>query len=80
MRIYKMSNAKQIDSIINAIEVLDYYGKLDILEKLVRLLKSPVGKKSRKGHSLLELEGLGKEIWQDVRVDEYIDQERNSWD
>jgi hypothetical protein len=30
--------------------------------------------------SVMELEGLGKEIWQDVDVDEYIKQERASWD
>jgi hypothetical protein len=28
----------------------------------------------------MELEGLGKEIWQDVDVEKYIDEERNSWD
>jgi hypothetical protein len=31
-------------------------------------------------HSILELEGLGKEIWEGIDVDKYIEQERNSWD
>ncbi|GHO53367.1 hypothetical protein [Ktedonobacter robiniae] len=31
-------------------------------------------------HSILELEGLGKEIWQGVDVEDYIRQERDSWD
>jgi hypothetical protein len=74
-----MPNSVQVERIINEIKILDYYAKLDILEKLVRLLKEPV-KKSKKKYSLLQLEGLGKEIWQDVNVDEYIDQERDSWD
>ena len=30
-------------------------------------------------HSLLELKGLGKEIWQDIDAQEYVDQERGSW-
>jgi hypothetical protein len=30
-------------------------------------------------HSILELEGLGKEIWEGVDVDAYINQERDSW-
>jgi hypothetical protein len=30
-------------------------------------------------HSILELDGLGKEIWEGVDVQEYIDQERASW-
>ncbi len=74
-----MPNSVQVERIINEIKILDYYAKLDILEKLVRLLKEPV-KKSKKQCSLLQLEGLGKEIWQDVNVDKYIDQERDSWD
>jgi hypothetical protein len=74
-----MPNSVQVDRIINEIKILDYYAKLEILEKLVRLLKEPV-KKSKKQYSLLQLEGLGKEIWQDVNVNEYIDQERDSWD
>ena len=73
-----MQNSVQVERIINEIKILDYYAKLEILEKLVRLLKEPT-KKSKKS-SLLQLEGLGKEIWQDVNVDEYIDQERDSWD
>ncbi|TMC21893.1 MAG: hypothetical protein E6J34_08280 [Chloroflexi bacterium] len=31
-------------------------------------------------HSILELEGLGKEIWEGIDVDQYIEEERNSWD
>jgi len=30
--------------------------------------------------SILELRGLGKEMWQSVDVDQYIEEERNSWD
>ena len=29
--------------------------------------------------SLKNLKGLGKEIWQDIDVDEYIKKERESW-
>jgi len=32
-----------------------------------------------KTHSLLELKGLGKEIWQDIDVDEYVNQLRDEW-
>ena len=30
-------------------------------------------------HSILELKGLGKEIWEGIDVDEYIREERRSW-
>ncbi len=31
-------------------------------------------------HSIMEFKGLGKEVWQGVDVEKYIDEERNSWD
>ncbi len=31
-------------------------------------------------HSILELEGLGKEVWAGVDVMQYIEEERNSWE
>lgn len=29
--------------------------------------------------SILELQGLGKEIWQGIDAQEYVDKERRSW-
>jgi hypothetical protein len=31
-------------------------------------------------HSVMEFEGVGKELWKGVDVEKYIDDERNSWD
>ena len=76
----KITEPKQIDVIINNIKVLDYDDKLELLEKLVGLIRRPEHEKIKKGRSLLDLRGLGKEIWKDINVDEYIDKERNSWD
>jgi hypothetical protein len=33
----------------------------------------------KKPLSLKNLKGLGKEIWEDIDVDEYIKKERESW-
>lgn len=33
----------------------------------------------RPTHSLLELNGLGMEIWKDINIDRYVEQERK-WD
>jgi DNA-directed RNA polymerase delta subunit len=30
-------------------------------------------------HSIMELEGLGKEFWRSIDVEEYLSQERDSW-
>lgn len=40
---------------------------------------SPAEKPSKK-HSIMELRGLGAEIWKDENVDEYLRKERESWD
>lgn len=34
----------------------------------------------REMHSILELSGLGKEVWQGIDADEYVRAERDSWD
>lgn len=47
--------------------------------KLVEELAQLAGRKNGKRHSILELEGFGKEIWEGIDVDEYIAQERDSW-
>jgi len=33
-----------------------------------------------RGHAILELRGLGKEIWRDVDAAEHVANERDSWD
>lgn len=30
-------------------------------------------------HSLCELQGLGKELWQTIQVDTFLEEERNAW-
>lgn len=35
---------------------------------------------ARPQHSIMELKGLGKELWQGIDVDQYLEEERNSWD
>jgi len=52
--------------------------QLQLLADIVVMLRQQVTVEPQ--HSIMELEGLGKEIWQDVDVEKYIDEERNSWD
>ncbi len=52
--------------------------QLQLLVDLADLLKRPLATKPL--HSILELKGLGKEIWQGIDVDQYLEDERNSWD
>jgi hypothetical protein len=48
-----------------------------LLEELIVMVRRRVFVKS--GRSIMELEGLGKEIWNGLDAQEYVDQERASW-
>jgi plasmid stability protein len=45
----------------------------EVLHILARVLEEP------KPLSILELEGLGKEVWEGIDAARYIDEERRSW-
>jgi len=53
-------------------------------EDLLRLseeLSQWAGRKNGgSGHSILDLDGLGKETWEGVDPDQYVAKERESWD
>lgn len=53
--------------------------QLRLLEEMAVLIRK---KTTETPHtrSILELQGKGKELWADVDVDKYIDEERSSWD
>jgi len=49
--------------------------------RLVEELSQHAGRKNGpQQHSILELEGLGKDIWKGIDPDEYVAKERDSWD
>jgi len=52
--------------------------QLRLLEELAALLRHKVA--TEKKHSITELQGLGKEIWQGIDAQEYVNRERASWD
>ena len=52
--------------------------QLELLEELAAIVRKRVTAKPK--HSIMELKGLGKEIWERIDVEKYIEEERNSWD
>jgi len=52
--------------------------------RLISLISQRLAKKrksaKRKQRSLMELEGLGAEIWQGIDAQEYVNQMRDEWD
>lgn len=49
-----------------------------LVEELATLVRSRI--QAWPKHSILEFEGLGKELWQGINVEQYIEEERKSWD
>lgn len=53
---------------------------VDQQNKLVDELSQLAGRKNGGTHSILDLEGLGKDIWEGIDPDRYVAEERDSWD
>jgi len=63
--------------VLNRIQRLGPSDQLRLLEDLAALVRRRVAPQARR--SILELQGLGKEIWQDIDAQAYVDRERASW-
>jgi len=48
-------------------------------QRLVEELAQHAARKNSEAHSIMELKGLGKEIWKGIDADEYVAKERDSW-
>jgi hypothetical protein len=47
-----------------------------LIKQLIDLMDEPEGKQ----HSILELAGMGAEIWEGIDAQEYVNQLRDEWD
>jgi hypothetical protein len=67
------------DDYIKGIQTLKPEEQLSLIKAISASLKKTFrGKKAK--HSVMELEGLGADIWKGVDAQEYVLKERNSWD
>jgi hypothetical protein len=64
-------------TILNQVQQLSPEEQFQLLEDLVVVLRQGNTRKTK--HNILELEGLGKEVWEGVDPDEYIREERGSF-
>jgi hypothetical protein len=64
-------------SILQNVERLSREEQLQLMADLSHYLRDREGPEART--SILELEGLGKEIWRGIDAQEYVDRERASW-
>jgi len=53
--------------------------QLSLVEIISVKLKKTLGRKKAK-HSVMELEGLGADVWKSIDAQHYVSEERESWD
>ena len=71
-------STEDYDEILEQVQLLTLDDQLRLLEDIASMLRQQFT--TRPQHSIMELEGLGKEIWEGIDVEKYIKDERNSWD
>ena len=67
------------NNVLNLARRLELKEQLQLLRALLGEISSDVSGDKVQEHSILELRGLGLEVWQDIDIAEYVQQERNSW-
>jgi hypothetical protein len=65
------------DQVKRSVQALGPADQLRLIAELVGRLRDDIERQPCR--SLLELQGLGKDVWQGVDVDEYLRRERSSW-
>lgn len=73
-----MEGTLNINQIVSEIERLDYNDKINLLSRIVNLLKRE--EKAHVSYPVTQLKGLGKKIWQRTETNSYVVRERESWD
>jgi hypothetical protein len=64
-----MDGTININQIVDEIEKLDYNDKINIMARIVNLLKRE--DKSNQAYSITRLKGLGKNVWQKTDIETY---------
>lgn len=69
-----------LQDILEEAQNLPLAERRELIKRLVDTLTVENAEPTRKLHSIMELRGLGKEIWQGVDVQQYLDELRDEWD
>jgi hypothetical protein len=69
----------RFEDYVRGIEHLRPDEQLSLIEIISTKLKKVLKQKKTK-HSIMELEGLGSEIWKGIDAQQYVNKERESWD
>ena len=73
-----MSTQTYYNEILSRIQSLPRSEQLRLLEDLVAMIRQESILRPRR--SILEFGGIGQEAWKGIDIQEFINQERDSWD
>ncbi len=68
----------EYNDLLQQVSRLSQREKADLLVEIANQVRDDSRREEKR--SIMELEGLGKEIWAGIDAQEYVDQERDSWD
>jgi hypothetical protein len=66
------------EEVLRQVQLLSFDDQLRLLQELASIIRRRLA--SHPKHSVLEFKGMGKELWESIDVEKYIDAERNSWE
>ena len=66
------------EHLISEIKNLKLADQLRLLEEVAALIRRKSGESDRY-RSIMELKGRGKDIWKDLNLKDYLNEERSSW-
>jgi len=69
--------AREYHDLLDRAAHLEAQEQLRLLADLAVIVRNKAS--GRKRRSILELKGLGKEVWQGVEAQAYVEKERASW-
>mgnify|MGYP001607678741 CR=1 FL=1 len=67
-----------LNAALGQIKKLNRYQQWELLTKLVTYLQ--LSSPETPSHKLKDIQGVGKDMWQAIDVDTYIQNERRSWE
>ncbi len=69
---------REYNDLVKQISHLSHQEKVDLLAEIANQLRAD--SRPERNRNIMELEGLGQEIWAGIDAQEYVNRERNSWD
>lgn len=72
--IFSVETKAKLNSILSQVQKLSKVEQAVLLDKILAMLNATAV--SKKDIRLMELSGLGSEIWRDTDIDKYVDDER----